>query len=152
MKTALLALLLLQYTAWHDAFIYVTCLIHMCDAGITPTAYDSFICVTWLIHMRDMTHSYAWHDSFIYVTWLMTTLGVMPAVLLLQYTAIHGDTQLRHGTYIQMSHGTTWHEACPMTHLYICAMTHVYAFAMNHLYIYICAMPHVKLARGMAHI
>jgi len=27
--------------------------------------HDSFICVTWLIHMCDMTHSYVWHDSFI---------------------------------------------------------------------------------------
>jgi len=25
--------------------------------------HDSFICVTWLIHMCDMTHSYVWHDS-----------------------------------------------------------------------------------------
>jgi len=33
--------------------------------------HDSFICVTWLIHMCDMTHSYVWHDSFICVTWLM---------------------------------------------------------------------------------
>jgi len=31
--------------------------------------HDSFICVTWLIHMCDMTHSYVWHDSFICVTW-----------------------------------------------------------------------------------
>jgi len=33
--------------------------------------HDSFICVTWLIHMCDMTHSYVWHDSFICVTWLI---------------------------------------------------------------------------------
>ena len=26
--------------------------------------HDQFICVTWLIHMCDMTHSYVWHDSF----------------------------------------------------------------------------------------
>ena len=26
--------------------------------------HDSFICVTWLIHMCDMTHSYVWHHSF----------------------------------------------------------------------------------------
>jgi len=31
--------------------------------------HDSFICVTWLIHMCDMTHSYVWHDSFIRVTY-----------------------------------------------------------------------------------
>jgi len=33
--------------------------------------HDSFICVTWLIHMCDMTHSYVWHDSFICVTWFI---------------------------------------------------------------------------------
>jgi len=27
--------------------------------------HDSFLHVTWLIHMCDMTHSYVWHDSFI---------------------------------------------------------------------------------------
>jgi len=35
--------------------------------------HDSFICVTWLIHMCDMTHSYVWHDSFIGVTGLIHT-------------------------------------------------------------------------------
>jgi len=33
--------------------------------------HNAFICVTWLIHMCDMTHSYVWHDSFICVTWLI---------------------------------------------------------------------------------
>jgi len=33
--------------------------------------HDSFICVTWLVHMCDMTRSYVWHDSFICVTWLI---------------------------------------------------------------------------------
>ena len=54
---------------WHDSFIRVTWLIHMCD--IADSLHDSFICVTWLIHMCDMTHSYVWHDSFICVTWLI---------------------------------------------------------------------------------
>jgi len=31
--------------------------------------HDTFMCVTWLIHICDMTHSYLWHDSFICVTW-----------------------------------------------------------------------------------
>ena len=73
---------------WHDSFICVTWLIHMCDMthsyvwhdSFMTHSYvwhDSFICVTWLIHMCDMTHSwlirmcdikmtysYVWHDSF----------------------------------------------------------------------------------------
>jgi len=34
----------------------------MCDmfASYTHVWHDSFICVTWLIHMCDMTHSYVW--------------------------------------------------------------------------------------------
>ena len=31
--------------------------------------HDSFICVIWLLHMCDMTHSYVWHDSSTCVTW-----------------------------------------------------------------------------------
>ena len=49
---------------WHDSFICVTWLIHMCDMTHSYVWHDSFICVTWLIHMCDMTHSYVWHDSF----------------------------------------------------------------------------------------
>ena len=56
---------------WHDSFICVTWLIHMCDMTHSYVWHDSFICVTWLIHMYDMTHSYAWRDSFICVTWLI---------------------------------------------------------------------------------
>jgi len=33
--------------------------------------HDLFICVTWLIHMCDMTHSYVKHDSFCRCTWLI---------------------------------------------------------------------------------
>ena len=56
---------------WHDSFICVTWLMHMCNSSI---------CVTWLIHMCDMTHAYVrlihmcdmthvyvWHDAFIRV-------------------------------------------------------------------------------------
>ena len=43
---------------WHDLFICVTWLIHMCDMSRSYVWHDSFICVTWLIHMSDMTHSY----------------------------------------------------------------------------------------------
>jgi len=34
--------------------------------------HDSFIYVTWLIHICNMTHSYMWHDSFICHTWIHT--------------------------------------------------------------------------------
>ena len=50
---------------WHDSFICVTWLIHMCDKTRSYVWHDSFVCVTWLIRMCDMTHSYVWHDSFL---------------------------------------------------------------------------------------
>jgi len=56
---------------WHDSFICVTWLIHMCDMTHSYVWHDSFICVTWLIHMCDMNHSFVWHDSFICLTRLI---------------------------------------------------------------------------------
>ena len=56
---------------WHNWFICVTWLIHMCDMTHLYTWHDSFLYLTWLIHMCDMTHSHVWHDPFMYVTWLI---------------------------------------------------------------------------------
>jgi len=56
---------------WHDSFICVTWLIHVCDMTHSYVWHDSFICVTWLVHVCDMTRSYVWHHSFIRVTWLI---------------------------------------------------------------------------------
>jgi len=80
---------------WHDSFICVTWLIHLCDVH-TWHAYvrhthththtqqscqmpraSSFVCVTLRIHTCDMTRTYVchvWHDSYICVprvTWLV---------------------------------------------------------------------------------
>ena len=62
----------------------VITLIHMTHSYVTHLYmwHDSFICVTWLIHMCDMwriptcdmTHSYAGHDSFIHMS-LMTCVS-----------------------------------------------------------------------------
>ena len=64
---------------WHDAFMCVTWLIHVCDMThlrITISNQGAFTRahVPWLVHMYDMkysnvhmcpvTHSYVWHDSF----------------------------------------------------------------------------------------
>jgi len=56
---------------WHDTFVCVTWLIHMCDMTHSYGWRGSFICVPWRIHTRDMTHSYVCHDAFIRVTWLI---------------------------------------------------------------------------------
>jgi len=51
---------------WHDACIYVTWRIHMCDMMHSWWGHDVLIYVTWLIHAFDMTHMYIWHD-YIYM-------------------------------------------------------------------------------------
>jgi len=59
----------LQHTSfvWHDLFICVTWLIHMCDMTHSYVWHDLFTC--------DMTHAFEWHDSTcdIWVTWLIHT-------------------------------------------------------------------------------
>jgi len=50
---------------WHDPFIRLTWLIHMCDMTYLYTWHDSLTCMTWHIHTWDMTHSYVCHDAFI---------------------------------------------------------------------------------------
>jgi len=86
---------------WHDSFICVTWLIHMCDMTHSYVWHDSFICVTWRIHMYDMTHSHVWNNSFICAPWLTHMC----------------DT----------THSHWWHIPCPMscdtTHSYMCDMT-----------------------------
>jgi len=54
---------------WHDSFICVTWLIHMCDMTHSYVWHDSFICVTWCIHMCDMLCSHVRYEPFIRVTW-----------------------------------------------------------------------------------
>ena len=63
---------------WHDSFICVTWLVHLCDMthssvrrNVTHSNmwHDSFRCVTWLLYMCDMTRSYVWHDLFICATY-----------------------------------------------------------------------------------
>jgi len=75
---------------WHDSFISVTWLVHMCGMTRSNVWHNLFICViwlwsldkkiismvvcvyvTWLVHTCDMTRSYACRDSFMCVTWVV---------------------------------------------------------------------------------
>jgi len=85
---------------WHDSFISVAWLIHMCGMTHSYVWHDSFICVAWLIHMCGMTHSYVCHDSFIRVAWLIHMCAM-------------ADIRVRHNTFI-----------CVPWLIHMCAMTH----------------------------
>jgi len=78
---------------WHDSFICVTWLIHMCDdIWYGPTVYssvyvlcdktylfeqsDSFICVTWLIHMCN-TCDLSWFGPTVYMMWTLCLTRLM---------------------------------------------------------------------------
>ena len=86
---------------WHDSFICVTWLIHVCDMTHSYVWHDSSMTTFSKISL-DMTHSRVWHDSFICVTWL-----------------IHDDLfadLLRHDSFMCV---TQFVHMCNMTHLYV---------------------------------
>jgi len=92
---------------WHDSFIYVTRLLHMCETTHLYVWHDSFICVTWLIHMCAMTHSYAWHDSF-------TRTCDMP----------HSHTYVWHASFTHVRVTCLIHtRTCDMPHSHTCDTT-----------------------------
>jgi len=76
---------------WHDTFICVTWLVHMCDMTHSFVWRDVFIRVLYLIHMRDVAHSEVWYDAFICVIWCVV------------------DSWMSHDTYkCVMSHLLSW--------------------------------------------
>jgi len=56
---------------WHDTFIYVTWLIHICDMTHSYVRHASFTCKIWPVYMWDMTRSNERHDSFKWETRLV---------------------------------------------------------------------------------
>jgi len=59
-----------DFYVWHDSFIQVTWLVHVCDATHSYVWNHSIIWMKWLCHICDIFPSYVWHYSFIYVIWL----------------------------------------------------------------------------------
>jgi len=90
---------------WHDSFICVTRLIHMCDTTHSYAWHDSFIFVTWLIHMCDTTYSYVWHVSFIRVTEPEFRKDDRPSSC--------------HSSYDSFTYVTRRIHMCDMTHSYV---------------------------------
>ena len=90
---------------WHDSFIYVTRLIHVCDmnwfscgTSFHPSPsymwHDSFIYVIWLLHICDRTNSLVWHDAFIHPV-AMEIEHDNNAVPFLQHEEVHFTKKTR---------------------------------------------------------
>jgi len=106
-----------SFIVWHDSFIRVTWLIHLCDMTHSHERHDSFICVIPLIHMCDMIHSHVWYDSFTCVIWLIAIRGVTHSQV--QY-ALFTST-------IWPIHKCDIAQYWPMgTHIYINTNTHIH--------------------------
>jgi len=124
---------------WHDSFICVTWLIHVCDMTHSYVWRDSFICVLvlsaiWILefgdlmcvrmcvmsnHMCDMTHSYVSHDSFICVTWLIHVCDMTRSYV--WHDSFICVTWLIH--VCDMTHSCVWHDSfvCVTWLIYMCA-------------------------------
>jgi len=116
-NTSVTWLIRMWMRVWHDSFVCVPELMHMCDMTHAYVWHDSCICVTWLVHMCDMTHAYVWHDSCICVTWLMHMCD--------------------------MTHAYVWHDSCicvtwlmhmcDMTRAYVCHDSYIYLPWLMHM-------------------
>ena len=98
--------------------------------------HDSFMCVTWLIHMCDMTHSCVWHYSFIYVTWLihmcdMTHSYVLRVSCDMTYPYVYHDSI----HVCDMTHLYIWHtHSCVPYDAFMCVawLMHMHGSCHTH--------------------
>ena len=58
-----------SFILWHDSFVRMTRLIHICDMTYSYVWHDSFMSVTWLMHMFAVTNLHVRYDSLICVAW-----------------------------------------------------------------------------------
>jgi len=75
---------------WHDSFINVTCLIHICDMPHSCIWHASFIHVIRLIHICDTTHT---ANSTCFLPWLTQCNNTATTP---QHTATHCNTRPSH--------------------------------------------------------
>ena len=107
---------------WHDSFIHVAWLIHMCDMTHSYMWHDVFTRVTCLMHVCDMTHSYARHDSSIRVTWLLHTRDMTQHTFHVWIISSHMYEWVM--SHVWMKHITHMTESCLTATSYV-RMSHV---------------------------
>ena len=93
---------------WHDSFICVPWLIHICDMTHSHVRHDSSVCGTWLLHMYDTSYPHdllfyfnpIWffHFNFFIFTWFR---------LIHDALMCHGCAWLKH-TW-NMTRSCVWH-------------------------------------------
>jgi len=132
---------------WHDSFVFVTWLIHMCSITHSPVygtihAYvwhDSIMRVTWRIQMCAMTHSYVWHVLFMCVPYAFNYLIWLIHVCVMTHPYMTHSC-VCHDSFICV----TWlvHVSvhmCAMTHscvlwlIHTCDMTHSCAWLRHYI-------------------
>ena len=133
---------------WHDSFVSVRGLIHVCERDMTYATDDlvlqpphnSFMCMTWLVYYNyflDMTRSslsFVWHDLFMCVTWLIRVCAMTHSNYHMTHSCVwrtpFSDMSysydmthvcVHHKSYSR-HHGTPttpWCHGCDMTHSYV---------------------------------
>ena len=105
---------------WHDLFICVTWLIHMCDT--THSLWSELsqqsarlcmsMCVTRLIHACDIRYLFGWHASCVCVTWLLHSCDMIHSYLWYDSSIMTGaDLAICMHVYSDM---------CDMNNSYVC--------------------------------
>jgi len=94
-------------SVWHDSFICVTWLIHLCDLAHWHVLYS--VPDGLYYSVCDTTHSYLWHGAFVCATW--------PHSCVWHASSIHATCLIHiphttHAHLRDMPHSYVWHDAC----------------------------------------
>jgi len=117
--------------------------------------HDSFICVTWLIHMCDMTHSYVRQEFFTCVTWLITSslMSHSPA----QKKTKQRTPKFKEINYITGVFGILFHFSlywamtpnqqvvCVREGVYACIHIRIHIYIPTYIYVYTYIYPHTYI-------
>jgi len=101
----------------------------MCDMTHSCVWHDSFICVTWLIHMCDVTHSYVRYVPYHSCVWC----DLFCVTFNIHMENVKRINESRHTYKWVMSHIWMWHALCHIQHPYKICPTH-YAWVTSHIY------------------
>jgi len=125
---------------WHDSFIRVTWLIHMCAMTHPYMWHGIFTCVTRIIHKCDMTQPYMWHDTFIRVTWIIHKCDKTHPYM--WHDTFRRVTRIIHKCDTNQPHMwrdificvTRFIHTCAWVSYFLCEVTHMNESFMSHIW------------------